>query len=93
MPMIKAEINKFGESIMSLDMNDQLWWKGKTTTYSKNKDGEVDSMKLVSTKRCPVCNDDQLGLIRTQNIKICSNCSPKFTIIPWHLDPGQKAIL
>ena len=42
-----------------------------------------------TTKICPECKSTALILLRSQNIKICSNCNKQ---IPWTLDPGQKPI-
>lgn len=47
-------------------------------------------MKTVeTTKHCPKCTNEYLGLIRSQNIKVCSDCN---LIINWYLDEGQKEL-
>lgn len=46
--------------------------------------------KRESTKSCPQCGNEALGLIRTQQLKFCPDCSCWF---PWHLEPGQKPLL
>lgn len=46
-------------------------------------------MSKITTKQCPHCGNRNLVLIRTQSVKICSDCN---TTIPWLLDPGQKPI-
>lgn len=42
-----------------------------------------------STKSCPRCNNTQLVLLTTFNLKICPDCHTK---IPWNLAPGQKPL-
>lgn len=42
-----------------------------------------------STKACPECGDTNLVLLRSQNLKVCSNCKKE---IAWHLDAGQKPL-
>lgn len=42
-----------------------------------------------TTKKCPKCGNAHLGLIRSQNIKVCSDCD---LIISGYLDEGQKEL-
>lgn len=42
----------------------------------------------MTTKAC-TCGNTHLILFRTQNAKGCADCH---TIIPWHLDRGQKGV-
>jgi len=44
----------------------------------------------LSTKQCPKCGNEALGLIRTQHMKFCPDCDTWFD---WNLDPGQKPLL
>lgn len=48
-----------------------------------------ESNPKVTTKRCPKCGNTKLLLLRTMNMKCCTNCH---TDIPWFLDEGQPAI-
>jgi predicted RNA-binding Zn-ribbon protein involved in translation (DUF1610 family) len=43
-----------------------------------------------TTKKCPACGNEQLLLIRTQNIKVCTDC---YIVIPWNLETNQKGLL
>ena len=43
-----------------------------------------------TAKKCPKCNNTFLILIRTQNMKICSDCD---TIIPWYLEKDQEPLI
>ena len=45
--------------------------------------------KPESTKCCPLCGNNRLILLTTQNLKICTDCDPH-TLIEWKLDKGQK---
>lgn len=44
----------------------------------------------MTTKQCPQCGNTHLGLIRTQHLKFCPDCS---TWLRWDLAPGQKPLL
>lgn len=43
-----------------------------------------------STKQCPKCKNTQLLLLRTLNLKICTDCGIK---IPWYLEDKQKTLI
>jgi hypothetical protein len=45
-----------------------------------------------TTKQCPKCGNDVIGLIRSQNLKFCTNksCNHWFE---WTLDDGQKPLI
>lgn len=43
-----------------------------------------------STKTCYNCENENLLLLRTFNLKICTDCD---TVIWWKLDKNQKQIL
>lgn len=42
-----------------------------------------------TTKKCPKCGNTHLILLRTLNIKFCSDCN---TEIPWFLENGQEPL-
>lgn len=42
-----------------------------------------------TTKQCPKCGSDKLGLIRTQFIKVCADCGHWF---PWPLEEDQDPL-
>ena len=44
----------------------------------------------ISTKQCPKCYNTNLLLLRTLNLKICTDCNIK---IPWFLETNQKTLL
>lgn len=44
----------------------------------------------MTTKKCPNCGNEQLLLLMTYNMKICTDCDMK---IDWYLDKGQKPLL
>jgi len=44
----------------------------------------------VTTKRCPLCGNARLGLMRTQNRKYCPDCG---LWMSWDLDPGQRPLI
>lgn len=44
-----------------------------------------------TTKHCPQCTNTALVLVRSQNIKLCSDCGG--LVIPWYLDDGQRALV
>lgn len=43
-----------------------------------------------TTKVCPDCGNTYLVLLRTMNLKYCTDCNKP---IPWYLDPGQKKLI
>lgn len=44
-----------------------------------------------TTKHCPDCGNTHLVQVRSQNIKLCSDCGGR--VIPWYLDEGQRALV
>jgi len=50
----------------------------------------MSKTEKVSTKKCPKCGNTKLALVRTHNVKWCTDCNFQ---IPWNLDPGQKPLL
>lgn len=50
-----------------------------------------------TTKSCPECGNTHLGLLRSQNLKLCNNykqhSDKKIKYIPWPLDEGQKPLV
>jgi predicted metal-dependent hydrolase len=45
--------------------------------------------KIVSTKQCPDCGSEHLGLIRSQFIKYCTECNLWFD---WPLEENQEVL-
>jgi hypothetical protein len=74
---------------MGNDADDILLdWKPTITVYKKRKEYKPDIDKI-STKQCPTCGNEQLLLIRTLNLKACTDC---YKNIPWYLEDGQQPI-
>jgi len=44
----------------------------------------------MTTKICPECGSDVVGLFHSTNSKICYDCGHEY---PWNLEPGQKPLL
>lgn len=42
-----------------------------------------------TTKCCPKCGNTYLILLRSLNLKYCTDCH---TEIPWYLEPDQKPL-
>lgn len=45
-----------------------------------------------TTKLCPQCGNDKLLLLRSLNLKYCTDCHPHVKI-PWYLEDGQKPMI
>ncbi|BCP56225.1 hypothetical protein K32_48420 [Kaistia sp. 32K] len=41
-------------------------------------------------KACPQCSSDAVVLLRSMNLKLCSDCKHEWA---WHLDAGQKPLV
>lgn len=52
---------------------------------------ENDRKLKPTTKKCPVCGNIKLILLRSHNKKICTDHEEPIEI-PWYLDKGQKAL-
>lgn len=44
----------------------------------------------MTTKQCPKCGNEALGLMRSLFLKFCPDCD---TWIDWPLDEGQRPLL
>ena len=50
----------------------------------------TESSGRQTTKACPKCGNVNLILLRSLNVKHCSDCNLE---IPWYLEPGQKPLV
>lgn len=69
---------------VSFEVVDKLWFQPMQVPRL------IKPAHATTTKMCPYCGSDVLGLIRSQNMKWCADCNKWFD---WFLDDGQRPLL